>query len=184
MHHDGYAARYRAAEEQSRAMGLVFRPLGAPAAATDAFSSLPTIARAVNSYPYDSLQIRLQCAAIHLTLFDDGRWKCPGVLTIGDVEVDEQSEFGTTYDSLKREFRRGRRKTEEPVPCHVWLTFPDLHIVDVTFFVYKFYDRIPSEWTWSKYLVCSDPRDAFALDLPFTYKPMLLGRQAVAKLVE
>jgi hypothetical protein len=184
VHHGGYADRYRAAEDHSRAMGLVYRPLPTPTSASDAFTLLPIVARAVNSYPYDSLQIRLQCAAIHLTLFDDPRWNSPCVLTLGDVEVEGEPEYGTTYDALKREFRPGRRTSKEPLPCHVWLTFPDLHIVDVTFFVYRFYDRIPHEWNWGEYLVCSDPRHAFAADLPLTYKPMLLGRQAVAKLVE
>jgi len=182
VNHDGYADRFRGAEDMTRSLGLVHRPLSA--FNSDAFSSLPTIARALNSYPYDPLQIRLQCAAIHLTLFDDPRWKSPCVLTVGDVEVDGQPEYRTTYEDLRRELRSGRRPTEESVPCHVWLTFPDMHIVDATFFVYKYYDRIPTQWTWSDYIVCSDPQHLFAADLPLTYKPMLLGRQFVVKLVE
>ena len=71
----------------------------------------------------------------------------------------------------------------ETYPCHVWLTFADMHVVDVTFFPYRYYDRVPSPWRWSHYVLCSDPRHTLAADLPLRYVPMLVGLNAVEALI-
>lgn len=182
--HEGYAELFRQAEEKSRRWGLL--PLGTPGnvpAGVTALGTLPTVGRAVDSYPYESLEIRLHCAPIHLSLHDDPRWTEPRTLTVGDVEVDGKREYGAEYRRLRQEILGVHRDSEEPYPCHVWLTFPDLHVVDATFFVYRYYDRIPSPWKWSEYLICSDPRHVLSADLPIRYVPMLVGRAAVQALV-
>ncbi len=186
MQHDGYAKLFRGAVEKSKALGLLQGPdpsVQVPPDAGFALGALSTIGRAVNSYPYAYEDIRVQCAAIHLTLYDDPRWDAPCILTVGDVEVDGKLEYDTSYEGLDEELRGVRRHAKEISPCHVWLTFPDLHIVDVTFFVYRYHDRVPSPFTWSEYLICSDARHPVAVDLPLRYVPMLIGRDAIVPLV-
>jgi hypothetical protein len=189
MIHDGYMDLFLAAEEKSRRWGLnLDRPpltgqSGPPKASGHALTALPIIGRAVNSYPYRHEEIRVQCAAIHLSLLDDPRFDLDFELTIGDVEFDGRLEYGTDYRRLRQEVRGVHRDSEEPIPCHVWLTFPDMHIVDATFFPYRYPNELPSPWTWSEYLVCSDPQHEFSQRLPLRYVPMLVGRTAVQALV-
>lgn len=128
----------------------------------------------VDGNPMDSLKIRLSCGQIHSWLFRN--LQVAGVncaVTIGDVEVDGKLEYGTSYQKLKQEARGAHRDGTKPYPFHVWLTFPDLHIIDATFFVYKYWDRLPEPWKWSDYLICSD--HPFAQDLNLRYVPMLVG---------
>lgn len=167
-------------------MGPAFRaPTGPEVRA--AYDALPTIGRIVDSREFsvwDSLEIRLHCAELHLSIFaNQAHWGGPCVLTLGDVEVDGQREYGTTYPQLRQEIRGERRKASDTYPCHVWLTFPDMHVVDVTFFVYRYYERIPNPWKWSEYLVCSDPRHEVAANLPLRYIPMLVGVHAIEALI-
>lgn len=186
VHHESYAELFHRAEEESKARGLIQGPgpcVHIPPDAGFALHALPTIGRAVNSYPYKYEDIRVQCAAIHLTLYDDPRWDAPCVLTVGDVEVDGKRAYDASYEGLDEELRGLHRNSTTISPCHVWLTFPDMHIVDVTFFIYHYYDRVPSPFTWSEYLICSDHRSSFAAELPLRYVPMLIGRDAVVPLV-
>src|SRR5262249_59809890 len=65
-----------------------------------AYDALPTIGRIVDSRElsfWDSLEIRLHCAEIHLSVFaNQAHWGGPCVLTLGDVEVAGQREDGPT----------------------------------------------------------------------------------------
>jgi hypothetical protein len=190
VHHDGYTDLFREAEEKSRRWGVQMGPAFTTPAGHEtasAYDALPTIGRIVDSREFsvwESLEIRLHCAEIHLSIFaNQHHWQGPCVLTIGDVEVDGQREYGTAYPQLRQEMRGERRGTSETYPCHVWLTFADMHVVDVTFFPYRYYDRVPNPWQWSRYVLCSDPRHPLAADLPLRYLPMLVGLNAVQALI-
>lgn len=108
MVHDGYADLFPAAEEKSRRWGLNLdrEPFSRRPSTTDqALNSLSTIGRAVNSYPYRHEEIRVQCAAIHLMLYDDPRFDLDFELTIGDVEFEGNLEYGTDYRRMRQEIR-------------------------------------------------------------------------------
>lgn len=191
MLHDGYAERFEEAEERTRAWGVdhglafdVLRGLG-----TDfAMATLPTIGRIIDSPAFAHftfLDIRLHCAEIHRSVFaNQHSYRAPCVLTIGDVEVDGKLEYGTTHEQLAEEMGGQHRHSNSSYPCHVWLTFPDMHIVDVTFFVYRYYDQVDPGSRWSDYVICSDPRHARGATLPLRYVPMLVGEPCVRAMVD
>lgn len=191
MQHDGYAERFREAEEQTRPWGvrhgLAFDTLRGIDSGF-ALATVPMIGRVLDSpllAHFSYLDIRLHCAEIHQSVFaNQHHYRAPCVLTVGDVELDGKLHYGTTYDQLREEMRGLRRHDDSPYPCHVWLTFPDMHIVDVTFFVYQHYDQVVAGSSWSDYIICSDPRHARAAQLPLRYMPMLVGEQCVRAMVE
>jgi len=175
MHHgDEYFAALKHAAQKSVEFGLI---RGVPdrqpemGRAIDAFD---LVGRMFNSMPYDSTQIRLMCGQIHSELW---RWLraegVPCLVTLGDVEVSGKREFGTTYEQLELELRGALRDSSKPYPFHVWLTFPDGHIIDVTYFVYRHHDLLPVPWRWSEYVVCSD--HSFSRGVDTRYVPYLVG---------
>ncbi|MCY1014975.1 YecA family protein [Pyxidicoccus sp. MSG2] len=175
MHHgDEYFDAFKHAAQKSVELGLV---RGVPDRLPEmgrAIDALDLVGRMINSMLYESTQIRIMCGQIHAELW---RWlRSEGVnclVTVGDVEVSGKREFGTTYERLELELRGTLRNSAEPYPFHVWLTFPDSHIIDVTYFVYKHHDLLPVPWTWSKYVVCSD--HSFSRGVDTRYVPYLVG---------
>ncbi len=175
-HGDEYAAALRRAADKSIRWGLMksadVRPLPEFGRARD---HLPFVGLLLDSDRYsDSLRIRLSCAHAHSLLFKTLQMQgAHCVLTIGDVLVDGVPEFNTSYQRLKQEVRGAYTSTDKPIQFHVWLTFPDLHIIDATFYVYKYHEKLPEPWRWSDFVICSD--HPFADRLNIQYVPMLIG---------
>ncbi len=182
-HGDEYFAAFKLAAEKSLKWQLVESAnVRRTPDAGRAVDCLDLVGQMVNSLPYDSTTIRISCGQIHSFLFkalQDEGVQC--ILTVGDVEVDGKREYETSYQKLKQEIRGAHRDTDKPYPFHVWLTFPDLHIIDATFFIYKWHDKLPEPWHWPNYLICSD--HAFAEGLELRYHPMLVGDDLVGRMI-
>lgn len=74
------------------------------------------------------------CAPVHfgaLIQMMAMAWEWPPVITIGDVLVGGSPCFNVNRNSLRQELRRGEKATGR-VHIHVWLTFADLTILDLT----------------------------------------------------
>lgn len=175
MHHgDEYFDAFKQAAQKSVELGLGGSVPDQKPGMGRAIDALSLVGRMINSMPYESTKIRLMCGQIHSELW---RWlRSEGVncfVTIGDVELNGKREFGTTYELLEQELRGVLRNSTTPYPFHVWLTFPDLHIIDVTYFVYRHHDLLPVPWTWSEYVVCSD--HPFSRGVDTRYVPYLVG---------
>jgi hypothetical protein len=187
-----YADRFREAEVRTRAwhevkLGLAFETLRSQAEGL-ALATLADIGRVLDSPAlehFDMTDIRVRCAEIHRSVFANQHYlRYPCVLTVGDVEVDGVPHYETTYAQLDDEMRGLHRDSDRPYPCHVWLTFPDMHIVDVTFLIYHFPDQIPQHFRWSDYITCSDPRHRSAIPVSLRYQPMLVGEACVTAMVD
>ncbi len=190
--HSNYADRFRQAEERTRSfgqvqLGLAFETLR-HAGDRFALADLPEIGRYLDSQAlahFDLADIRRHCAEIHRSVFANHfHFRYPCVLTVGDVEVDGVPHYNTTYDQLHEEMQGLHRDSDRPYPCHVWLTFPDMHVVDVTFFIYRFPDKIPNHYRWSDYILCSDPRHLRSPNMTLRYLPMLVGEDCVRAMVD
>ncbi len=177
QHGQEYEAAFRSAAEKSQKWKLIgsvdLRPMPQYGRARDHLSALGAILD-TPEWNMNSLEIRLACAYVHSELFKF-LWAnaVPCVLTIGDVVVDGKPEFKTSYQKLKQEIRGVHTGTDKPISFHVWLTFPDLHIIDATFFIYKYYEKLPEPWRWSDYVMCSDHE--FTKNINLQYMPMLIG---------
>ncbi len=84
--------------------------------------------------PVPAEQRALSCAPVHyialVELLSGGmRWS--PVLTIGEVLVKGKACFGVHRTSLRRELRKGPL-ADGCIRIHVWLTFADLTIYDLT----------------------------------------------------
>ncbi|RJS13010.1 hypothetical protein DRW03_36285 [Corallococcus sp. H22C18031201] len=175
MHHgDEYFDAFTDAAQKSVEFGLI---RAVPERLPDlgrAINAFDLVGRMIDSLPYESTKIRTMCGQIHAQLW---RWlreeEVSCLVTIGDIEVSGVREFETTYEQLELELSGALRSSTRPYPFHVWLTFPDGHIVDVTYFVYKHHDLLPMNWRWSRYVVCSD--HSFSRDLDIRYVPYLVG---------
>ena len=187
-----YADRFREAEARTRAwhevrLGLAFDVLRSRAGGL-ALATLPDIGRILDSPALEHFgmeDIRVRCAEIHRSVFANQHYlRYPCVLTVGDVHVDGVPHYGTTYAQLDEEMRGLHRDSDRPYPCHVWLTFPDMHIVDVTFLIYYFPAQIPRRFRWSDYITCSDPHHRSAMPVSLRYMPMLVGEPCVTALVD
>ncbi|MCE7890297.1 MAG: hypothetical protein DYH12_11460 [Sorangiineae bacterium PRO1] len=183
MRHDDYETAFARAVEKSVKWNLVapVGPLRAPNLGR-ARDHLALIGRSILTLGLGSQEIRLSCGQIHTWLFKNLRAngvQC--ILTVGDVEVAGRLEYGTSYQRLKQELRGAHRDSDHPYPFHVWLTFPDLHVIDASFFVYRFHDRLPAAWHWPDYVICSDHPFSASLDLK--YVPMLVGDDLVDRMI-
>lgn len=73
------------------------------------------------------------CAATHyntlMHIMPGGVPMLP-VLTIGDVLVDGKPRYNVTRNSLRQLLRKGRSRAVMPI--HVWLTWPDMTVMDLT----------------------------------------------------
>lgn len=192
VQHADYAALFRAAEEKTRAYGdlqhgLAFDVLRGTGG-DFAVICLPEIGRYLDSPAlahFELPDIRLHCAEIHRSVFANHfNFRYPCVLTVGDVEVDGEPHYETTYARLDEEMRGLHRDGDSAYPCHVWLTFPDMHIVDVTFLIYRFPDELPEPYRWSDYMICSDPTHEFEPKVSLRYLPMLVGEECVRAMVD
>jgi len=54
----------------------------------------------------------------------------PSLITIGDVVEIGKARYKTTVQSLKNELEKG--VSNDQVYLHVWLTLPNMHIIDTT----------------------------------------------------
>lgn len=176
MHHDGYFDAFKLAATKSAHWKTIpsLNLTRAPEAGR-AIDFLPIVGGMVDGprAPTDLQQIRVSCGQTHSWL-----WKnlvAHGVLcylTVGDVELGGKREYGTSYGKLKQELRGARRGSDDAYPFHVWLTFPDMHVIDANFYIYRYAERLPQPWRWSEYLICSD--HSFATTLELRYVPMLV----------
>ncbi|MFA5762949.1 MAG: hypothetical protein WC931_05175 [Bacilli bacterium] len=84
-----------------------------------------------------------QCGAVHFCaiqqIYSTREIDMPYV-TIGDVLVRGKPRYGASYQKLKQAKRHGLGKNEN-IDCHVWLTFPDMTIFDLTLGVGLAYER-------------------------------------------
>lgn len=177
MDHDSYTTAFQAAAYKSAKWELIRSPSLPPSPDEGrAIEWLPLVQRLVDSsaVPVDLQQIRVSCGQIHTWLFKNLRAqgaRC--ILTVGDVQIAGRREYGASYQRLKQELRGVYRASRDAYPFHVWLTFPDLHIIDANFYIYRHHDSLPDRWRWSEYVICSEHQLADALDI--AYVPMLVG---------
>ncbi|MCP3105339.1 SEC-C domain-containing protein [Myxococcus sp. K15C18031901] len=174
MQHDDYFDAFKLAAQKSVELGLISNVPDKKPELGHAIDAFGLVGSMINSMRHESTQIRTMCGQIHAELW---RWlRSEGVnclVTIGDVEIGGKREFGTTYTQLELEMRGALRDSTKPYAFHVWLTFPDIHIIDVTYFVYKHHDLLPERWTWSEYVVCSS--HSFSRGVDTRYVPFLIG---------
>lgn len=101
----------------------------------------------------------------------------PSLITIGDVVEVGKARYKTTVQSMKNELERG--VSFEPVHLHVWLTLPNMHIIDMTLllksqknkFINKKLDYI-KEGLYSKVKINNRA----------VFKPMLVGSSFLYKI--
>ena len=100
----------------------------------DEKASREALVRFSRDFMFDVEQRAGQCAAVHLmalAAFYDMRMPAPPVLTIGDVLVDGVARYKVTRQGLRRHIREGRG-AGGIIRAHMWLTFPEFMILDLT----------------------------------------------------
>jgi len=143
----------------------------------------PAILMAVeNNYPMGPETLRTNCTGAHMAISQlFSRLGVPHLITVGDVLVDGAPLFSTSYQFLKRELRGSNRQGNQ-FDAHVWLTFPDHHILDVTIRTYMLAEHrggpgIPSDFHWRDYLYMSD--ETWSERYTLEYRPMLYGHRVL-----
>lgn len=74
------------------------------------------------------------CAQLHtaaLAMFMEGDFPVLPVLTIGNVLVDGEPRYRVSRQGLRRLLRKGPEATDV-IHVHMWLTWPDFSILDLT----------------------------------------------------
>lgn len=61
------------------------------------------------------------------------------VITVGDVCIDDKPRYQVTRNSLRRLLNKGRSRSV--MPAHVWLTWPDMTVMDLTILAALAVDR-------------------------------------------
>ncbi len=116
------------------------------------------------------------CGPVHLVALMELRKfgvEHPPLLTVGDVLIDGEPCFGVNRTSLRRYLRAGAG-TDESIDVHVWLTFPDLTVVDFTIVPWKLrQDDEPMDLGRPDALMVLGDPDAMAPRRE--YRPMLVG---------
>lgn len=100
----------------------------------DEKASKEALVRFSRDFMFDVEQRAGQCAAVHLmalAVFYDMRMPAPPVMTVGDVLVDGVPRYKVTRQGLRRHIREGRG-AGGIINAHMWLTFPDFTILDLT----------------------------------------------------
>ncbi len=146
-----------------------------------AFDTLITIKGLVDSFPHQAEQIRTNCAGVHFDILRSILNTAPCFLTIGDVFVGGKPEYGTSVQQLKREVNGSNKGTDKIFNAHVWLTFPEMGIIDATFYIYKFHHLLSEPWKWSDHIICSG--EQASAQLPLRYKPMLISNKVIMDIV-
>ncbi|MBC7907530.1 MAG: hypothetical protein H7Y60_12400 [Rhodospirillaceae bacterium] len=134
---------------------------------------LDVVHRFVDWWPANSA-IRTQCALVHFRLWEALQAAgLPSIITIGDVAWDgDEPEFGTSYESLAKEWRGEHAGTSVKTDLHVWLTLPDGEtIIDITVLPY-FMRTLPADFDWKKRIHVAD---AMNCPHPIEHMPMLIG---------
>lgn len=170
-----YRERFLAAIDKSDAWGCSAENDFEPRPPRGAMLShyLEVVDRFVDFWPVDN-RIRTQCAHLHFRLWEALQAVgLPSFITIGDIAWDDdEPEFGTSYDSLAKEWRGEHAGTNVKTDLHVWLTLPDCEtVIDITALPY-FQREIPADFDWKKRIFVSDGGNNRN---PITHIPMLIG---------
>lgn len=122
------------------------------------------------------------CAPVHIfaqsqIMLMGNEWA--PVLTIGDISVDGQSCFNVSRSTMRRYFRNGPEKNAQ-INIHVWLTFADLTIFDLTIIPWLLRQHNePMDLNRPDGLaVLGDPDE---LKPQYEYRPMLIGPEFLWK---
>ena len=119
-----------------------------------------------------------QCGAVHFfaayAIGAERKVDVPYV-TIGDVLVKGNPRYGASYQKLKQDVRQGPSRTGK-IDCHVWLTFPDMVILDLSLGVGLGYDQEADldESKKDSYVIWGSPKE-LAERSGFDYRPYLVG---------
>lgn len=116
------------------------------------------------------------CGPIHLTPLVELRRLIPDtapLLTIGDVHLDGEPCFAVTRQMLRSYLRAGPG-TDASIDLHIWLTFPDLTVLDLTIIPWSLRQRDqPMDLGRPDALMVLGDPDAMAPGME--YRPMLVG---------
>lgn len=116
------------------------------------------------------------CAPVHLgavtQLMIEGLQWAP-VITVGDVLIDAKPCFNVTRNGLRRYLREGPEATDS-INFHVWLTFADLTIFDLTIIPWQLRQAgAPMDLSRPDGLaLLGDPDE---LQPEYEHRPMLIG---------
>ena len=120
-------------------------------------------------------QIRVSCAQVHL-LLSHWLWGqgIPNLLTVGNILKDGMEVYHPTLESLRRELMQEIDPLDR-FDAHAWLTFPDLTIIDATWWFYEHRANLPKTFSWPDRVHFGEP----VVD-GRTYHPMVIGTRFLA----
>lgn len=100
-------------------------------------------------------------------VFKSGFWVG---ITIGDISFNGKPVFGATRETIRNEIERGPNR-DAPLDLHVWLTFGNLQIIDLTVIPSLLSKKIarPADFK-GKSIISTKPRKSSKLQ----YKPILV----------
>lgn len=135
--------------------------------------------------PYGPEVLRTNCTGAHFSLMRQLHLNdVPCLITIGDVIIDGVPRFHTDLEYLGRELS-GENCRGKTFDAHVWLTFPDGHILDATICTYMLSEKhggpgVPARkaYNWHEHLFYSNA--AINRRYSLEHKPILVGARVLS----
>jgi hypothetical protein len=120
-------------------------------------------------------EIRNSGVAIHL-LVSRGLWEqgIANFVAVGNVRTDGVDVWTPTLESLRGGLMINR-DSSVPFDAHAWISFPDMSIIDATWWFHEHRTNLPKKYSWPDRIIAGEPvRGAIR------YEPMVIGTQFAA----
>jgi len=101
----------------------------------------------------------------------------PYILTIGDVIWKGEPEWYTDLAYLREE-ALGARGPGDELRCHVWITLPDMTVLDATYWFRENRGKVSDDFRWEDGIVCEAP-----VRPDVEYVPLLVGDRLVMRIL-